>query len=378
PRWAIAYKFPPEEVETLVEDIVPYVGRTGTLTPVAVLQPVSIGGVEVARATLHNAEEIERLGLKIGDWVVLKRAGDVIPKIIKAIASRRTGREKPFAMPAKCPVCASPVVRDEDEVAYRCPNVSCPAQVMASIGHFAQREAMDIEGLGDKIISQLIDKKVIKDAADLYTLKKEQLLKPARPDGRSGGLERMGDKLAQNILDAIARSRQTTLPRLIYALGIRHIGQATAGLLAEHFGELPELQKASKEELEQIPQIGPIVAESVYAFFRDKSNIGLIDRLARQLTITRAPKGTGKLAGLTFVFTGEMTIYSRPEAKKLVAEQGGKTSETVSKKVNYVVAGLSAEALAKAGAKPSSKLQEAARLGIKTLTEQEFIRLIQG
>ena len=357
PRWAIAYKFPAQETTTQLLDIIVQVGRTGTLTPVAELNPVSIGGVEVSRATLHNAEEIERLDLKIGDWVLLKRAGDVIPKIIKPVLSKERGKKR-FRMPKTCPVCKSKVVREQDEVAYRCPNISCPAQVKAGIGHFAQREAMNIEGLGDRIIEQMIDKRVIKDAGDLYTLGKEDILK----------LDRMGDKLAQNILDAIIRSRQTTLARLIYALGIRHIGEAIAKILAEHFQNIDELMNAERVRLQEIPEIGPIVAESIRQFFNNSHNRAVISKLKKAGIDPQAEKKKeGRFSGKVFVFTGEMGKYTRSEAKRLVEEQGGKTSESISKKVDYVVV----------GANPGSKLQQAESLGIKILTEEEFVKKLK-
>jgi DNA ligase (NAD+) len=356
PRWAIAYKFPAQESTTQLLDIKVQVGRTGTLTPVAELKPVNIGGVEVSRATLHNAEEIERLGIRIGDWVILKRAGDVIPKIIKPVLSKERGR-KIFLMPEVCPVCKSKVVRELEEVAYRCPNISCPAQVKAGIGHFAQRDAMNIEGLGERIIEQMIDKDIIKDAGDLYKLKKEDILK----------LERMGDKLAQNILDAIARSRQTTLARLIYALGIRHIGEAIAKTLAEYFQNIDELMKAKNEELQEIPEIGPIVAESIRQFFNNQNNKDVISKLKKADIDPQAEeKKQGKLSGKVFVFTGELAKYSRSEAKKLVEEYGGKVSDTIGKKVDYVVVGVS----------PGSKLKQAQLLGIRILTGDEFINLL--
>ena len=360
PRWAIAYKFPAQEVTTRLLDITIQVGRTGVLTPVATLEPIYVGGVEVSRATLHNYEEIQRLDLKIGDWVVLKRAGDVIPKIIKAVTARRTGKEKPFAIPKTCPVCSSQVVQEQGEVALRCPNVSCPAQVKAGIGHFAQREAMNIEGLGDKLIDKFIDNKIIKDASDLYYLKKEDILK----------LERMGDKLARNIIDAIERSRNTTLKRLIYALGIRHIGEATAGILADHFTSMGKLQDARIDELQQIPEVGPVVAQSIYNFFQNKHNCDLIKRLNQAGVKYEAPQEKeGNLKGLVFVFTGEISI-PRSEAKKLVEEQGGKTAESISPARagwTYVVAGEN----------PGSKLQQAKSLDIKILNEKEFLKMVK-
>ena len=360
PRWAIAYKFPAREETTQLKSIEIQVGRTGALTPVANLEPVSIGGVEVSRATLHNQDEIKRLGLKIGDWVVIKRAGDVIPKIVKVISSKRTGKEKEFILPSKCPECGAKIVFPADEVIPRCPNMSCPAQVKGSIEHFARREAMNIEGLGEKIIDQLVDKGFIKDPADLYTLTKEKMLK----------LERMGDKLAQNILDAIERSRKdATMPRLVYALGIRHIGEAIAKTLAEHerFHSINDLMKVTSEELQEVPEIGPIVAESIRQFFTNPDNREVIRKLQKADIDPQAekPKG-GKLAGFVFVFTGELTKYSRSQAKELVESLGGKTAESVGKKVNYVVAGPSA----------GEKLTKAKELGVTVLSEEQFLKRV--
>jgi DNA ligase (NAD+) len=354
PRWAIAFKFPAQEETTQLLDIKVQVGRTGTLTPVAELKPVRIGGVEVSRATLHNQDEIKRLGVKKMDMVLVKRAGDVIPKIVKVVKS---SKEEAFVMPANCPVCGSKVVREEDEVAWRCPNASCPAQVMASIGHFAAREAMNIEGLGYKIIEQLINKKIINDAADLYSLDKADILK----------LDRMGDKLAQNILDAIQHSRQTTLARLIYALGIRHIGEAIAKILAAHFKSIDKFINAPIEELQEIPEIGPIVAASIIQYFHNPTNKKVVGRLLKYLEIAKEVSAEGKLKGLTFVFTGEMSKYSRPDAKELVEKQGGQVADNVGKNVDYVVV----------GANPGSKYQKAQALGIKILTEPEFLALLE-
>ena len=357
PRWAIAYKFPAQEATTQLLEIVVQVGRTGALTPVANLKPVSIGGVEVSRATLHNAEEIARLDLMIGDWVILKRAGDVIPKIIKPIPSRRTGKEYSFEMPKQCPDCGSKVIQEEGEVAYRCLNISCPAQVKAGIGHFAQREAMNIEGLGDRLIEQFIDKDIIKDAADLYKLEKKDILK----------MERMGDKLAQNILDAIARSKKTTLARLIFGLGIRHIGEATAVLLAEHFKSMGKLSEARLEELQSISQVGPVMAQSVYDFFQNRVNCRLIERFKEKGIIYEAPTKIEEPLDIEiFVFTGELEKLTRSEAKRMVEEYGGKVSKSVTKKVNYVVKGKN----------PGSKIQQAEKLGIKIIDEEELRKVL--
>ncbi|MDI6733840.1 MAG: NAD-dependent DNA ligase LigA, partial [Planctomycetota bacterium] len=364
PRWAIAYKFPAQEATTQLLEITVQVGRTGALTPVAILKPVFISGVEVERATLHNQDEIKRLGLKVGDKVLVKRSGDVIPKIVKVVKS---SDGQIFEMPKECSVCNSKIVFPTDEVIARCPNISCPAQVKGRIEHFAKREAMNIEGLGDKIIGQLVDKGIIKDAGDLYTIKKEDILK----------LERMGDKLAENILLAITRSRkEVTLSRLIYALGIRHIGSAIAGILSEHFQDIDELMDAKEEMLQEIPEIGPIVSEGIRHFFRNQQNCNLIKKLKKAgidpLTPHPSPNGRvaqgegGKLAGRVFVFTGELEKYTRSEMKRLVEEQGGKTADSVSRKVDYVVVGKEA----------GTKLQKARELGIKTISEDEFLSLL--
>lgn len=356
PRWAIAYKFPAHEETTKLLDIRVQVGRTGALTPVAMLKPVHIGGVEVARATLHNQDEIKRLDIRMGDWVVLKRAGDVIPKIVKALLSRRTGTEKRFQMPRTCPVCHAQIVFPINEVVPRCPNIGCPAQVKASLEHFAQREAMNIEGLGAKIINQLVDKKLVKDPTHLYNLTQQDLLK----------LERMGNKLADNILNSIARSKKTTLTRLIYALGIRHIGEAIAATLAEHFKSLKALQHASRTELVAIPEIGPIVSQSIFDFFQSPNNRDIIKRLLEAGINPRVGRKTGKLTGLTFVFTGELDRYTRSAAKKLVEELDGKIASSVSKSINYVVAGSA----------PGSKLNQAKKAGIPVISETEFLKTI--
>ncbi|MEK7448012.1 MAG: NAD-dependent DNA ligase LigA [Planctomycetota bacterium] len=358
PRWAIAYKFPAREETTQLLDIQVQVGRTGALTPVAILKPVRVGGVEVSRATLHNQDEIERLGLKIGDWVAIKRAGDVIPKIIKVITGKPRGK-KNFTMPGICPVCHAPIVLAPDEVIPRCPNIACPAQIKGTLQHFASREAMDIEGLGEKIIDQLVDKKLVLDPSELYKLNLEDLLT----------LERMGEKLAENILASIEKSRRPIPARFIYALGIRHVGEATAVILAEAFGSMDKLKQATKEKLENFYEIGPVVAESIYNFFHNVNNKEIIDRL-KKFGVEYQPvskKPAGPLTGLTFVFTGELAKFTRSEAKRLVQEQGGKIASAVSKKVTYLVA----------GAEPSSKLEQAKKSGIKTISEEEFLKMIE-
>ncbi|RLB01889.1 MAG: DNA ligase (NAD(+)) LigA, partial [Deltaproteobacteria bacterium] len=271
PRWAVAFKFPAEEATTRVLDIVVQVGRTGVLTPVALLEPVQVGGVEVKRATLHNMDEIERKDVRIGDTVLVHRAGEVIPEIIKVIKEKRTGKERKFQMPDRCPVCGSQVVRFPGEVAYRCIGISCPAQLKGRIRHFASRRAMDIDGLGEKLIDQLVEKGLVKDLADIYYLRKEQLV----------GLERMAEKSAQNLLDAIEKSKDTTLARFLYALGIRHVGEHLAQVLAEHLGSLERFFMVDRDELLQIPEVGPEVAESVVRFFKDEGNRRVIEKMLR-------------------------------------------------------------------------------------------------
>jgi DNA ligase (NAD+) len=358
PRWAIAYKFTPRQQITTVEEIVVQVGRTGVLTPVAHLRPVMVGGVEVSRATLHNQDEIARKDIRIGDTVVVQRAGDVIPEIVEVRKERRTGQERVFHFPERCPACGSRVIRAEDEAAFRCVGLSCPAQVKETIYHFASKGAMDIEGLGRKTVEQLFQAGLIHDVADLYFLQKEDLL----------ALERMAEKSVRNLLDAIEQSKQTTWPRFLYALGIRHVGEHVAMLLAEHFSSLGALQQATQEELEAIPGIGPEVARSVRQFFAEERNQHVLAKLWRA-GITWKQEQTKKsalLQGKAFVFTGTLTSFTREEASKLVEQRGGKVVSAVSRKTDYVVV----------GDQPGSKLQRAQALGIRLLTEQAFQQLL--
>ena len=358
PRWAIAFKFPAEEATTRVLDIVVQVGRTGALTPVAILEPVEVSGVTVSRATLHNEDEIKRKDVRIGDWVVVRRAGEVIPEIVKSIPERRTGKEREFRMPDRCPVCGGPVVRPPGEVIHRCENLSCPARIKEAIRHFASRRAADIEGLGEKLVDQLVEKGLVRRISDLYHLTKEQL----------ASLERMGDKSAQNLLDQLQRSKGMSLARLIYALGIRYVGEHIAEVLAERFGSIDELAKASYEELVEIPEIGPRIAQSIVDFFASEDNRRLIEELKAVGIDPRAerPKEKGPLAGKTFVFTGRLSDMTREEAKRLVESLGGKVASSVSRKVDYVVVGED----------PGSKLDRARALGIPTLSEEEFKELV--
>ncbi len=361
PRWAIAYKFPAEQAITKLTDITINVGRTGALTPAAVLEPVRVSGVTVTSATLHNEDEIKRKDVRIGDWVIVQRAGEVIPEVVAPLPERRTGRERRFVMPKRCPVCHTPVERPEGEAVARCPNLSCPAQVQERLYHFASRDAMNIDGLGDKLIAQLLERGLIKDPADLYHLTKDQMLI----------LERMGDKLAQNILDAIDRSRQTTLARALYALGIRHAGAHVAEVLAAHFSSIEALMEASFEEVRDVPGIGPTIAESVVGFFKQTPNRRLVRRLlAAGVKPAAAAAGPvardGPLAGAQVVFTGTLSRWSRDQAEALVRSAGGVAAESVTKKTAYVVAGES----------PGSKLEKARRLDVKVLTEDEFAKLV--
>ncbi len=360
PRWAIAYKYEAQQETTQILSIEAQVGRTGTITPVAIMQPVMVGGVTVSRATLHNEDEIERLGVKIGDTVVIQRAGDVIPEVVKVIESKRTGKEKKFKFPKKCPVCGEPVVRLEGEVAHRCQNINCPAQLKEGIRHFASKLALNIDGLGEKLIEQLVDKGLVKSFADLYFLNKDKLAE----------LERMAEKSAQNIIDAIAKSREVAFDRFIYALGMRHVGEHMARVLAKEFGSLQNLLKADAERLQQIHEVGPQVAESVTRFFREKKNLATIERLKKggvKIREIAKPKSADqKFAGKTFVFTGALEKFSRDEAERMVDERGGRASGSVSKKTDYVVAGPGA----------GSKLEKARELGVAVISEDEFLKLI--
>ncbi|MBN2013247.1 NAD-dependent DNA ligase LigA [candidate division KSB1 bacterium] len=358
PRWAIAYKFPARQEVTQIENIIAQVGRTGTLTPVAIMKSVNIGGVEVSRATLHNQDEIDKKDVRIGDWVVVQRAGDVIPEVVKVVESRRDGSEKPYKLPDKCPVCGSHVVRIEGEAAHRCQNISCPAQLKEGIKHFASRGALDIEGLGSKLVEQLVDKGLVKDYADLYDVSTEQL----------AGLERMAEKSAQNIIDALEQSKRIPLDRVVFALGIRFVGEHVARLLVNHFGSLDALKKASYDDLIEIHEIGPQIAESVVEFFSEEKNLRAIQRLQAaglQMKAESVVKGD-TFSGKTFVFTGTLETMGRSDAEKLVQSLGGRASGSVSKKTDYVVVGRDA----------GSKADKARELGVTILSEDEFKTMI--
>src|SRR5881227_1787588 len=357
PRWAIAFKYPARQETTVVNDILVNVGRTGALTPVAILEPVQVGGVTVSRSTLHNMDEIERLGVQIGDTVLIERAGEVIPHVLKVVKPGKNRR--PFRMPKNCPECASAIHHVEGEVAYRCVNAACPAKRKESILHYAGRHAMDIDGLGDKIVDQLVDKGLVKDVADLYSLKLEEL----------AGLERMAEKSAQNLLEEIEASKKNSLARLIYALGIQFVGERTGQLLAEHFSSLEELAAAKEEQLVEVPEVGPKVAASIVEFFSEPANRQLVKKLHKAGVHPTAEKRevkSDKLAGKTFVFTGTLANRTREEAGAMVQQHGGKVSGSVSNKTNYVVVGTD----------PGSKYDKAKELGVTILSEREFEKLV--
>jgi DNA ligase (NAD+) len=359
PRWAIAYKYAARQATTRVMDIRAQVGRTGTLTPVADLEPVDVGGVTVSHATLHNMDEIARLGVKIGDAVLIQRAGEVIPQVVKVVKQAPEGRE--FSMPKQCPVCGGDVHRAEGEVAYRCVNSACPARLKESLLYFAGRRAMNIDGLGDALVDQLVDKGLVRDVADLYALTQEQV----------ANLERMGDKSASNLLLEIDNSKKASLARLIFALGIRFVGERTGQLLADHFASLDKLAKATEEELLEVEEVGPRVAESILEFFRAPQNLKVIEKLRKaglQFESAKVHKPEGNLAGKQFVLTGTLPRYSRDEAKKMIEEAGGRVTGSVSKKTDYVVV----------GADPGSKLDKARSLGVKTIEEGELLKLLGG
>jgi DNA ligase (NAD+) len=357
PRWAVAYKYPARQETTVVKDVIFQVGRTGTLTPVAVLEPVQVGGVIVSRSTLHNMDEIERLGLRIGDTVIVERAGEVIPHVIKVVKEGKPRRE--IVVPERCPECGSKIHKDPEEVAYRCVNASCPAKRKESLLHFAGRHAMNIDGLGEKIVDQLVDKGLVKDVGDLYELKLEDV----------AALDRMAEKSAQNLLDEIKASKNNSLARLIYALGIRFVGERTGQLLAEHFGSLPKLAEASLEELMEVPEVGPKVAQSIADFFSESANRQLIRKLHKagvRPTVEKRQVKSDKFGGKSFVFTGGLANRSREQAGDMVQQHGGKVSGSVSKKTDYVVVGTD----------PGSKYDKARELGVNILTESEFEKLL--
>ena len=359
PRWAIACKFPPRQATTRINEIILSVGRTGVITPVANLEPVELSGVTVSRATLHNWDEIRRKDIRVGDHVIVERAGDVIPAVVKVLLDQRSGAEQELPEPGLCPVCGSKAAREAGEVAVRCQGgLACPPQLAESIIHFASRDAMDIDGLGSKYIEQLISLGLVKDSADLYRLTRDDLMQ----------FERMGDKLAENLLAAIAASKQQELSRFIFALGIRHVGERTARTLAERFGSIDNLQAATLEELTSIRDVGPTVAVSIRSFFDAPANQAVLQRLkaAGVAPTVEEKRVGGRLAGLTFVFTGTLANLGRDEAKKLVESEGANVTGSVSKKTDYVVAGSEA----------GSKLEKARALGISVLSEDELLEML--
>ena len=358
PRWAVAFKFAAHQAETRVEDIQVYVGRTGALTPVAFLEPVNIGGVTVSRASLHNEDEIGRLGVEIGDRVLVERSGDVIPKVVRVV---RHGHDRhAFRMPKKCPVCGGEVVREEGEAASRCINTNCPARLQQSILHFAARGVMDIDGMGDVLVDQLVTRGIVKSVADIYDLTLDQLLE----------LERMGQKSAEKILRNIEASKKQPLPRVLNGLGIPFVGERTAQILADTFGDLDVIMKADEEALQQAEEVGPKVSDSIRKFFHERRNRELVERLRQaDLTFTHAVrrKSAGPLAGKVFVLTGTLPNLSREEAKARIEAAGGKVTGSVSKKTDYVVA----------GADPGSKLDKANALGVRVLDENELLGMLE-
>ncbi len=359
PRWAIAWKFPPQQEHTKIKNIIVSVGRTGALTPVAMLEPVRVGGVEVSRATLHNEDEIKKKDVRIGDTVVIQRAGDVIPEVVKVVVSKRTGKEKKFTMPDRCPVCKSKVERPKGEAIHRCTGIACPAQIKENLAHFASKGAMDMNGLGHKFLEQMVDKRIIKDPADLYFLKKEDLMK----------MDRMGDKLAENLLNAIDKSRNPSLTNLIYALGIRNVGYHLAGVLAKNFKSIDNLSKQSVDDLSKVHEIGPIVAQSICNFFNNPENLKVLRKLKKggvKFPAEEVEEKETPFSGKTFVLTGGLDSFTRDEARKIIEDMGGRVASSVSKKTDFVIVGKD----------PGSKYDKALRLGIKTLNEDDFKKVI--
>ena len=355
PKWAIAYKYPPEKKETILKEIVCQVGRTGVITPMAILEPVKVAGSTISKTTLHNEDFIKEKGLKIGDKVIIQKAGDVIPEIVQAVVNKRTGEEKNFEMPRKCPVCGAEAVREEGEAAVRCTGIECPAKLHRNLVHFVSRDAMNIDGLGENIIAELLDKKMISNIADIYDLQFEEI----------ASLKKNGKKFAQNLVDSINASKNNDLYRLITALGIRHVGVKAAKILAKQFNSIDNLSEASVENLSEVEEIGPIVANSIKEFFEQQQTKDLISRFKKAGVNTERLKENDedeRFAGKTFVLTGSLEKYSREEASNIIEKFGGKTSSSVSKKTSYVLAGEDA----------GSKLTKAQSLGVTVITEAEF------
>ena len=360
PRWAIAGKFKPSQETTVIKSISVQVGRTGALTPVAELEPVNVGGVTVRRATLHNQDEIDRKDIHVGDSVIIQRAGDVIPEIVSVITSKRNKNSKVYKIPNKCPVCGAAVVRLDGEAVHTCQNPSCPAQLKESIKHFSSKGAMDIDGLGDKLIEALVDDGSIKNVADLYSLTGEKL----------SSMERMAEKSAGNIIEALNNSRETTLGRFLFALGIRHVGELTGRLIADEYGTFENVKNAELESLEKVEGVGPVVAQSVWSFLNEKENLKTIYRMIEHgiNPIHKGGEFKGKLAGQTFVITGTLEQMKRHEVKEMIESAGGKISSSVGNKTDYLVAGENA----------GSKLTKAKNLGVRILSEKEIIAMIKS
>ena len=360
PRWAIAYKYPPEKKETKLKDIICQVGRTGVITPMAILEPVKVAGSTISKTTLHNEDFIKQKELKIGDTVVIQKAGDVIPEIVEVNKEKRTGEEKDFEMPKKCPVCGAETLRIEGEAAVRCTGIECPAKLFRNLVHFVSREAMNIDGLGESIIGQLLERKLIENIADIYTLEFEDV----------ASLKKNGKKFAQNLIDSINRSKENDLYRLITALGIRHVGTKASKILARKYKNIDNLMQATSEELGMIDDIGPIVADSIREFFLQDQTIDLINRLKQSGVNTKNLEEESidnRFEGKIFVLTGSLEKFTRQEASDIIEKLGGKTSSTVSKKTSYVLAGEEA----------GSKLTKAQNLGIEIITEEQFQEMIQ-
>jgi DNA ligase (NAD+) len=360
PRWAIAYKYAAEQATTRLIEITVQVGRTGVLTPVAELEPIAVVGSTITRATLHNEEHIERKDIRAGDRVIIEKAGEVIPRVVEPVLAERNGEEKKFVMPKKCPVCSSPTEKLVEEVAWRCINPGCAAQVKGRLFHYAQRGAMDIDGLGEALVEQLVDKELVKDYGDLYTLTVEQL----------SSLERMAQKSAENLIEGLQQSKKRTLGRLIFALGIPLVGEHSGEVLAAHYCDLGAVAKAPTEELQVIHEIGPKVAQSIHVFFSHTETKAIITKLEKAKVNTKQlpeeVKKEGELTGKTFVFTGELILYTRNQAESHVKALGGKAAGSVSKKTDFVVAGPNA----------GSKLEKAKKLEVKVISEEEFKQMI--
>lgn len=360
PRWAVAYKYPPERKETILKDIICQVGRTGAITPMAILSPVSVAGSTISKTTLHNEDFIKEKDLKIGDTVVIQKAGDVIPEIVEVKKEKRTGEEKEFSMPKVCPVCGAVARREEGEAAIRCTGIECPAKLVRNIIHFVSKEGMDIDGLGENLVEQFIEKGLIENIADLYTLTFDDI----------ASLKKSGKKFASNLIEAIEESKTRPFYKLITALGIRHIGSKSAKTIARHFKNIDNLTKASIEEIASLEDVGQIMAESIYEFFKEEQTIDLIQKLQNagvNMEEEETKETDLKFQGLTFVLTGTLDNYTREEAWAIIEKLGGKVSSSVSKKTSYVLA----------GAEAGSKLTKAQSLGVAIITEKEFEEMIK-